>query len=205
MIKSISLNIACGFLVAWLGAASAWAGDQTKAVINSVDPKSMNELFDALSTQPDAALANIVPNGPNKFRFLFIWPGSNPLMTYERVRESFADRFAAFTKQLKPLATGYCLGSDSVIFGTATYGEYPVNAAYRDIEVYYQFGWRPACQGLYVKSADVEQLRDAHTHRGGYGAVLPAPPPSLPAQEPEAPADQLKPFLSAPGANPPLQ
>jgi len=100
----------------------------------------MNELFDALPHQPDAALTNIIPVSPNKFRFLFVWPGSNPLMTYDRVGRSFGDRFAAFAGQLKPMATGYCLPSQNMFFGTTTYGVDEVNVAYRDIEVHYQFG-----------------------------------------------------------------
>jgi hypothetical protein len=200
MMKNISRNAAGAVLLAWLCAApQAWAGDQAKAIINSMDAKSMNELFEALPAQPDAALANIIPNGPNKFRFLFIWPSSNPLMTFERVRESFVDRFTAFSTQMKPLAAGYCLGSDNVLFGTATYGEQAVNVAYRDIEVYYQFGWRPACRGVYIKAAAMEQLKGGHPQHRGYGASLPAP------HEQQSPEDQLKPFLSAPAATPPLE
>ena len=122
-------------------------------------------------------------------------------MTYDRVHQSFVERFTAFASQLKPLAAGYCLGSDSALFGTTTYGQQGVNVAYRDIEVYYQLGWQPACRGLYIKAADMEQLKNAQTHRRGYGAALPAPP----AQDPQTPADQLKPFLSAPAAAPPLE
>jgi hypothetical protein len=175
------------------------AGDQTKAIINSLDPKSLNELFDALPTSPGAALANVVPHGPNKFRFLFIWPATNPLMTFDRVRESFVDRFTLLSRQLKPMALGYCLGSDNVVFGTTTYGEYGVNVAYRDIEVYYQFGWSPACRGIYLKAADLEQTGPAQSHARGYGAARPAPTPA-PVQEPRTPDEQLKPFLSSPPA-----
>jgi hypothetical protein len=206
MMKNRSPSAAGSVLLAWLCATSAaWAGDQAKAIVNSLDPKNMNALFDAAPAQPGAALTNIVPNGPNKFRFLFIWPDSNPLMTYDRVHQSFVERFTAFAKQLKPLAAGYCLGSGSALFGTTTYGQQEVNVAYRDIEVYYRFGWQPACRGLYIKAADMEQLKDAQTHHRGYGAALPAPPPSLPAQDRQTPADQLKPFLSAPPAAPPLE
>ena len=201
MMKNISLIPACAvFLTCLCSSPAASAGDQAKAIVNSLDPKSLNELFEALPTQPGAALANIVPHGPNKFRFLFIWPGTNPLMTYDRVRESFVDRFTVFTGQLKPLADGYCLGSDNVLFGTATYGEFGVNVAYRDIEVYYQFGWRPACEGIYVKATDLEHAKSAQSHARGYGAATPTPAP-----ERQSPAEQLKPFLNSPAGVPPKE
>ena len=99
MMQNIPQKAAGAVISAWLCAVpAAWAGDQAKAIVNSLDPKSMNELFEALPAQPDAALTNIVPVSPNKFRFLFVWPGSNPLMTYDRVGLSFADRFAAFAR-----------------------------------------------------------------------------------------------------------
>ena len=118
-------------------------------------PKEHERAFRGSAAQPDAALTNIVPVSPNKFRFLFVWPGSNPLMTYDRVGLSFADRFTAFANQLKPLASGFCLPSQSMYFGTTTYGEDEVNVAYRDIEVHYQFGWQPALRGpLHQRSGD---------------------------------------------------
>ncbi len=140
----------------------------------------MNELFEALPTQPDAALTNIVPVSPNKFRFLFIWPGSNPLMTYDRVGRGFTERFGSFANQLKPLAVGFCLPSQSLYFGTTTYGEDEVNVAYRDIEVHYEFGWQPPCAGRYIKAEEIDQLTQGQTYHGAYGAAVPAPSPPLP-------------------------
>jgi hypothetical protein len=206
MIQKISYMAAGAALAGWVSAMSvAWAGDQAKTIINGLDPKSMNGLFDALPRQPDAALTNIIPVSPNKFRFLFIWPGSNPLMTYDRVGRSFADRFTAFAAQLKPLATGYCLPSKNMFFGTASYGEKEVNVAYRDIEVHYQFGWQPACGGQYIKAAELELLSSMPAHHGGYGAALPVPHPTVPAQEPRSPMEGLKPFINSPAAAPPLE
>ncbi len=200
MKQSISYKIAgiAGF--AWLFAVSgAFAGDQAKSVVNSVDPKSMNQLFEALPQQPDAALTNILPISPNKFRFLFVWPASNPVMTYDRVGRSFAERFAAFAQQMQPLATGFCLPATSLFFGTAAYGEEEVNVAYRDIEVHYQFGWQPPCGGRYIQAAEIEKLLAPQTYHGGYGAAL----PGLPAGEPPAPQQGLKPFLNTPPIAPP--
>ncbi len=207
MMQKISYTAAGAALAACLYAMpAAWAGDQAKGIVNGLDPKSMNELFDALPHQPDAALTNIIPVSPNKFRFLFVWPGSNPLMTYDRVGRSFGDRFAAFAGQLKPMATGYCLPSQNMFFGTTTYGVDEVNVAYRDIEVHYQFGWQPACQGRYIKAAELELLSSMPTHHGGYGAALPAPHPPVPAQqEPRSPEDGLKPFINSPAPAAPLE
>jgi hypothetical protein len=209
MMQNIPQKAAGAVIFAWLCAApAAWAGDQAKSIVNSLDPKSMNELFEALPTQPDAALTNIVPVGPNKFRFLFIWPGSNPVMTYDRVGRSFTDRFAAFASQLKPLAVGYCIPSQSLYFGTTTYGEDEVNVAYREIEVRYEFGWQPPCQGRYIKAAEIEALAPEQAYHGGYGMAVPAPQPSPalpPAQEQTAPQDGLKPFLNAPAGPAPAE
>lgn len=206
MMQNIPQKAAGAVISAWLCAVpAAWAGDQAKAIVNSLDPKSMNELFEALPAQPDAALTNIVPVSPNKFRFLFVWPGSNPLMTYDRVGLSFADRFTAFANQLKPLAFGFCLPSQSMYFGTTTYGEDEVNVAYRDIEVHYQFGWQRPCEGRYINAAEMDQLTSPQAHHGGYGMAVPAPSPALPAQEPPTPEEGLKPFIKAPAAAPPLQ
>ncbi len=206
MMQKISYIAAGAVISAWACAIpEACAGDLAKTIINSLDARSMNELFEALPQQPDAALTNIVPVSPNKFRFLFIWPGSNPLMTYDRVGRSFTDRFAAFAGQMKPLATGYCLTSQNLYFGTATYGEDEVNVAYRDIEVRYQFGWQPSCQGRYFKADEVEQLTAPPAYHGGYGAALPVPHPALPPQEQKPPEDGLKPFLNAPPPAPPLE
>lgn len=175
----------------------AWAGDQARSIVNSLDPKRMNELFAALPAQPDAALTNIVAVAPNKFRFFFIWPGSNPFMTYDRLGRSFADRFAALATQLKPLATGFCLPSEGLLLGTATYGEEAVKVAYRDIEVHYQFGWQQVCEGRYLKSAEVEQYMNHQSYLGGYGAGLPAqelpPPENMLKQAPTPPAPPPQP------------
>lgn len=164
----------------------------------------MNELFEALPTQPDAALTSITPSGPNKFRFLFVWPVSNPMMTYERVGRSFAERFAAFAAQLKPLATGFCLTSPNMFFGTASYGEEEVNVAYRDIEVHYQFGSQPPCAGRYFPVAELEQLSASpHSFSRGYGAAMPEVP-QAPSKETPSPENELKPFLSEPPQKVPL-
>ncbi len=205
MMQHISYRIAGNVLFAWLFAVSgASAGDQAKSILNSIDPKSMNELFEALPQQPDAALTNILPISPNKFRFLFVWPASNPVMTYDRVGRSFAERFAAFAGQMQPLATGFCLPAPNLFFGTATYGEEDVNVAYRDIEVHYQFGWQPPCEGRYIRAAEIEQLLAQQTAHSGYGALSPVPP-GVPPEEPPAPGEGLKPFLNTPPVAPPLQ
>lgn len=205
MMDRISFRAAGFVLFVSIGAASAaHAGDQARSIINSIDSKSMNELFEALPRQPDAALTNIMPVAPNKFRFLFIWPASNPLMTYDRVGRSFAERFAAFASQMQPLATGFCLPAPNIFFGTGTYGEEEVNIAYRDIEVHYQFGWQPPCEGRYIKAAEIEKLLAPQPFPGGLGA-LPRDNPNGPPAEPRAPEEGLKPFFSAPAPSQPLQ
>lgn len=204
MMLNISHKAAGAALVASLWTLSgAWAGDQVKSIVNSMDPKSMNELFEALPHQPDAALTNIVPISPNKFRFLFVWPASNPVMTYDRVGRSFAERFAAFAAQLKPLAAGFCLPAPNLFFGTASYGEEEVNVAYREIEVHYRFGWQPPCEGRYITAAEVDQFSNQQAYRPGYGAALPES--ATPPRDTPAPEDGLKPFLNPPAGNPPLQ
>ncbi len=80
-------------------------------------------------------------------------------MTYDRVGRSFAERFIMFANQMKLLATGFCLQSKNVIFGTTSYGEEEINVAYRDIEVRYQVGWQPPCTGRYIAASDLEQLK----------------------------------------------
>ncbi len=170
--------------------------------MNGLDSKSMNELFEAIPTQPDAALTSIAPLSPNKFRFLFVWPATNGLMTYDRVGRSFAERFAAFAAQLKPLAKGFCLTSHNMFFGSASYGEEEVNVAYRDIEVRYQFGWQAACTGRYITALELDRLGTIpHGFSGGYGAALPETP-QIPSNEPSTPEDRLKPLLGAPAAAP---
>ncbi len=207
MIHQLTYKATGTALFAWLCAISgAWAGDQAKSILNSIDPKSMNELFEALPQQPDAALTNILPISPNKFRFIFVWPASNPLMTYDRVGRSFAERFAQFAGQMQPLATGYCLPAPNLFFGAAAYGEEEVNVAYRDIEVHYQFGWQPPCGGRYIKAAEIEHILAPRTGHEGYGAAAPGHPGGLLPQEPPVqPEEGLKPFLNAPAATPPLQ
>jgi hypothetical protein len=172
------------------------AEDQAKAIIASLDPKSMNELFQIYRSQPDAALTNIMPLRANTFRFLFIWPASNPVMTYERVGRSFVDRFLAFADQMKLLATGFCLPSKSMYFGSTSYGQDEVNVAYRDIEVRYGFGFQASCPGRYIAAAELDRLSKVKTPPVGFRPGLPpetsAPPPS------ESPEESLKPLLNPP-------
>lgn len=207
MRQDISYKAATAVLLAWLSAApDARAGEQAKSIVNSLDPKGMNDLFEALPRQPDAALTNIVPVSPNKFRYIFVWPDTNTLMTYDRVSRSFADRFLAFAEQLKPLAKGYCLPAEDVSFGTTAYGEEEVNVAFREIEVRYQFGWQPPCQGRYLKAAEVEQLAMLEAQRRSYGVTWPSPGTSgQPRKETPQPGEELKPFLNSPPAAPPLE
>jgi hypothetical protein len=201
MMRHKSYKATAAVVLASLCAASgALAGDQAKAIVNSLDPKSLNELFEALPQQPDAALTNITPTGPNKFRFLFIWPASNASMTYDRVGRSFAERFIAFAGQLNPIATGFCLTSRSMLFGTTTYGEEEVNVAYRDIEVRYPFGWQAPCPGRYIPVSELDKIAVHPTYGTGFGA---SPPEQ--SKEPKPPEEGLKPFLSAPAAPPPLE
>ena len=165
--------IASGIFACLFATASAAAGDQAKTIVNSLDPKSMIELFEAVKRQPDAALTSIAPISPNKYRFSFIWPALSPFMTYERVGRSFAERFTAFAEQMKPLAKGFCLTSRNMFFGTAPYGSEEVNIAYREIEVRYQLGWQTPCPGRYIAAADLEQVTAPVQPYGGYGAALP--------------------------------
>jgi len=185
-------------------ATVAWAGDQAKTILNSLDPKSMNELFAALPKQPDAALTNISPVSPNKFRFLFIWPATNGFMTYDRVGRSFAERFAAFAGQLRPLAAGFCLTSRNMYYGSAAYGDEEVNIAYRDIEVRYPAGWQAPCAGRYITAAEIDELAAPSSAYGNYGAALPRPPETSP-KKPLSPGESLKPFLGTPAVKQPEQ
>ncbi len=168
------------------------AGDQARAIVNSLDPKSMSELFEVARRQPDAALTNIAPVSANKFRFLFVWPASNPAMTYERVGRSFAERFAIFAEQWKLLAVGFCLPSSSLFFGTATYGDQEVNVAYRDIEVRYNLGLQAPCEGRYVSIAEIERTLKSAAAIDGYsiGSVR------SPSEQMTTPEEGLKPFLN---------
>lgn len=185
--------------LAWF--SGAMAGDQAKTIVNALDPKSMNELFEVSKRQPDAALTNIMPLSPNTFRFLFVWPASNPIMTYERVGQSFAERFATFAEKLKSLATGFCLISQNMYFGTAPYGEEEVNVAYRDIEVRYPFSGPAPCPGRYVSIAEAEQVAPVRSF--GYGAALPRSR-EIPPEPPANPEDNLKPFVN-PSPAPPAE
>jgi hypothetical protein len=204
MMRHKSSKIIAGSFFASLSVCSALATDQAKTIVNSLDPKSMNELFDALKTQPDAALTSIAPVSPNKYRFLFIWPASSPFMTYDRVGRSFAERFAGFAEQMKPLATGFCLTSRNMFFGTAPYGSEEVNIAYRDIEVHYRFGQQNSCGGRYIAASELAKPVLAPKPYGGYGAALPQTP-NEPQTQPSSPEEGLKPFLRDPPAQPPLQ
>ncbi len=119
MQRSTFKGIITGALGIFALVSEASAADQAKAIVNSLDPKSINELFEVARRQPDAALTNISPVSANTFRFLFIWPASNPTMTYDRVGRSFAERFAGFAEQWKLLAAGFCLTSARMVFATA--------------------------------------------------------------------------------------
>src|SRR5208282_4226268 len=46
--------VAAVFFAYFSAISAVPAGDQGKSIVNSLDPKSMNELFDALPQQPDA-------------------------------------------------------------------------------------------------------------------------------------------------------
>jgi hypothetical protein len=173
----------------------SFAGDQTKAIVESLDAKSVYELFEVAQRQPDAALTNITPIKANTFRFLFVWPASNSFMTYERVGRSFAERFANFAGQFTRLAVGFCLPSRTMYFGTAFYGEMEVNVAYRDIEVQYLFGWRPPCQGKYIPLREIEPGITSSALLGHPG--MPAPLPDAPSRQTK-PEEELRPFLNPP-------
>ncbi len=188
-------------LIAALLVLSAWvpitqAGDQAKAILNGLDPKSMNELLELSKSQPDAALTNIAPVSANTFRFLFVWPASNPVMTYERVGRSFTERFLGFAGSLKLLATGFCLPSRNMYFGTATYGEEEMNVAYRDIQVRYEFGWQAPCAGRYVPISELEQNPVPAQSFGKYGTSSLPRTPVAPPKQPVTPEESLKPFLN---------
>ena len=187
MIRHLTLkSFAASLLALFIPVSAASAGDQAKAIINGLDPKSMNELFEVARRQPDAALTNIIPVSANTFRFLFIWPASNPAMTYDRVGRSFAERFAYFAEQWKLLAAGFCLSGANLAFGTTTYGEQEVNIAYRNIEVRYAMGRQANCEGRYISLAEVEKTLKSSSASNGYSIG------SLPA----APEEGLKPFLN---------
>lgn len=193
MIRQISFrSFALSLLALAVAAPQALAGgDQAKAILNALDSKSMNELFEVSRRQPDAALTNIAPTSPNTFRFLFIWPSSSPMITYDRVVRSFGERFVGFADQMKLLAVGFCLPAHNMFFGSALYGEQEVNVAYRDFEVRYMFGWRPPCVGRYIPISEIEQTLASVMARGyGPSQSLPEAPPMT------TPEDSLKPFLN---------
>jgi hypothetical protein len=192
MIRHLSFKaFAAGLLALSVSTSEAPAGDQAKAIVNALDSKSMNELFEAARRQPDAAMTSIAPVSANTFRFLFIWPASNTVMTYERVGRSFAERFVGFADQFKLLVKGFCLPAHNMFFGTAAYGEEEVNIAYRDIEVRYLFGWQPPCPGRFIPIDNIEHPNAAPS---GYGAFLPLP--AAPPNQITTPEDGLKPFLN---------
>lgn len=191
--RSTFKGIIVGALAIFAVASDASATDQAKAIVNSLDPRSITELFEVARRQPDAALTNIAPVSANKFRFLFIWPASNPTMTFERVGQSFAERFAIFAEQWKLLASGFCLPATRMVFVTAPYGEEELNLAYRDIEIRYNLGWQPPCQGRFISLAEVEQAVISAAPSRGYNASAP--------NQTTAPEEALKPFLNpAPAA-----
>lgn len=200
MIRQFTLkSFAAGVLSLCIPVSDASAGDQAKAIVNALDPKSMSELFEVARRKPDAALTNIAPVSANTFRFLFIWPASNPAMTFDRVGRSFAERFAYFAEQWKLLAAGFCLSGPNLMFGTAPYGEEEVNVAYRDIEVRYAMGKQAPCEGRYVSIADVERtLRPSAAWNGYSIGALPSP-----SQQMTKPEEGLKPFLNPGPAAPP--
>jgi hypothetical protein len=187
MIPQLTLkSFAAGLLALCVPVSVASAGDRAKEIVDGLDAKSMNELFEVARRQPDAALTNITPVSANTFRFLFIWPASNPTMTYDRVGRSFAERFAYFAEQWKLLAAGFCLSGSNLAFGTTSYGEQEVNVAYRNIEVRYAMGRQASCEGRYISLAEVEKTLKASSASNGYSiGALPA-----------APEEGLKPFLN---------
>ncbi len=198
MMRHLSFKtLSAGILALCTSVSAASAGDQAKAIVNALDPKSLNELIEVARRQPDAALTNITPVSANTFRFLFIWPASNPAMTFDRVGRSFAERFAVFANQWKLLAAGFCLPSRNMSFGTATFGESEINVAYRDIEVRYTLARNAPCVGRYVSLAEVEQAVMPPTASARYGL------PPAPSNRSTAPEEALKPFLNPQPAAPP--
>lgn len=183
-----------------IGSSAAAAGEQAKAIINGVPPEIMNELLEQSRTEPDSAFAGITPISANKHRFIFIWPAANPIMTYEKVDRNFAKRLIVFAEQLKPLATGFCLPSKNMVFGTAEYGAAAINVAYRDIEVRYQFGFQPTCTGQYIAASELDRVLKPRTAIR-YGAGLAQEPLPTPEGQGVAP-DPLKRFLGEPPAQP---
>jgi hypothetical protein len=170
---------------------AAFAGDQARTVLNSIDPNKLNELLEISKTQPDAALTNFAPISANKFRFLFVWPASNPLMTYERVGRTFVERLVQFADQMQLLADGFCLPARNMYYGVTEYGDEEINVAYRDIEVHYLFGWQTPCAGKYISVSDFDESLNALRNTPGYGALTQKAPPQQ-----TTPQEGLKPFLN---------
>ncbi len=183
-------------LIAWFIAALVSAGiplaaqpTSVRDILARIDAKAMRDLLDAAREQPDVALTNIIPVADNKFRYVFVWPAENTMMTEDRVGRSFLERFVQFASAQRYLANGFCLTPDGMGFVSATYGGAKVNLAFRDIEVYRDFGWREKCAGKFVTSEDVEKQKRAA--EAAARRALPLPPP--PARD--APSDGLSPFL----------
>jgi hypothetical protein len=199
-------NIVCkgaaiGLVAFAISASAASAGEQAKQIINGLPPEIMNELLEKSREQPGVHFTSIGSISANKHRFLFVWPGTNPVMTYDEIERNFADRFLVFADRLKPFATGFCLPSRDLVFGMATYGEERVNVAYRDIEVRYQASWQPPCPGRYIAASDVEEALKPKYPSLGYGAGLTRQP--LPRPNGQAAPDSLTPFLGQPPSPPP--
>lgn len=133
-----------------------------RQIVDRIDPAKLRELILAAQTQPDVALTNILPTGDNKFRYVFIWPAENPVMTIDRVNRSFTERFLSFASAQRFLTTGYCLTPHGIGLLSTTYGTTKLIMAYRDIEVHRDIGWRETCRGLFVTAAEVDgQIRAA--------------------------------------------
>jgi hypothetical protein len=200
MIRQFSIKtFAAGLLLLCAPLHEAGAGDQSKAIVNGLEARSVNELFEMSRRQPDAAMTSITPTTPNTFRFLFVWPSSNPVMTYERVGQSFVERFASFARELNLLAVGFCLPTHTLLFGTAFFGEREVRIAYRDIEVRYLAGLRRPCPGRYVTIAQIE------THLAStapFARLSRRRLPGAPSEQMTVPEEGLRPFLNPPSAAP---
>lgn len=201
MIRQFSFKaFAAGLLLLCAPLHEARAGDQAKAIVSGLEAKSVDELFEVSRRQPDAAMTSIAPTTPNTFRFLFVWPSSNPVMTFERVGQSFVERFAGFARELNLLAVGFCLPTQTLLFGKALFGEREVHFAYRDIEVRYLFGLRPPCPGRFLTIAEIEaHLASTAPFTHFSRRRLPGAP-STPMTPPE---EGLQPFLNPPLAAPP--
>jgi hypothetical protein len=204
MIRQFSFKtFAAGLLLLCAPLHETRAGDHVRSIVNGLEPKSIDELFEVSRRQPDAAMTSIAPTAPNTFRFLFVWPSSNPVMTYERVGQSFTERFAGFASDLNLLAVGFCLPTHTLLFGTAFFGEREVHVAYRDIEVRYLFGLRRPCAGRYISIVEIQEhlaSRAPHARLGARRRI-----PEAPSKQMTAPEEGLQPFLNPPPAAAPLE